>query len=190
MILLRLYLLAGLVTHKIVWELLKRSSGQHAAQRRSTATSTITFVKAVKVAILVGIMAQTLMTDILPIMTQAFILRVVGVAIYTAGLLVAIFSRVHLGGNWSDIEMGQVLRHQAVVSKGLYSYVRHPIYVGDLLLLLGLELSLNSWLVLGVVILTPVVMWKAVREEQMLVQRLPGYEIYRGRTKRFIPFVV
>jgi protein-S-isoprenylcysteine O-methyltransferase Ste14 len=77
-----------------------------------------------------------------------------------------------------------------VVSKGLYRFIRHPIYVGDLLLLIGLELSLNSWLVLGVILLLPVVIRQAVSEEKMLMRSLPGYETYCARTKRFIPFLI
>jgi protein-S-isoprenylcysteine O-methyltransferase Ste14 len=71
----------------------------------------------------------------------------------------------------------------------LYRYIRHPIYVGDLLLLAGLELSLNSWLVAGVIVMAPFVLWKAIREEQVLARALPDYDSYRMKTKRFIPFI-
>jgi protein-S-isoprenylcysteine O-methyltransferase Ste14 len=81
------------------------------------------------------------------------------------------------------------LPSQGVVASGVYAYVRHPIYVGDLLLLLGLELALNSWLVAGVLILAPVVVLKAIKEERMLAEELPGYDSYCHRSKRFIPFV-
>jgi protein-S-isoprenylcysteine O-methyltransferase Ste14 len=104
-------------------------------------------------------------------------------------LATAIAARFQLGENWANIETGQVLDSQSVVANGVYAYVRHPIYIGDLLLLLGLELALNSWLVLGVLVLAPVVMMKAINEERMLADELPGYEAYRQRSKRFIPFV-
>jgi len=68
--------------------------------------------------------------------------------------------------------------------------IRHPIYVGDLLLLIGLELALNSWLVLPAIILVPIVLAKAVQEERLLTQTLPGYEEYCRRTKRFVPFLL
>jgi protein-S-isoprenylcysteine O-methyltransferase Ste14 len=102
----------------------------------------------------------------------------------------AITGRLQLGRNWSDIETAQVLRGQSVVVHGLFRYIRHPIYVGDLLLLLGLELSLNSWLVMAVVFMMPGVLRQAVHEERMLVDALPGYEAYCARTKRFLPFIV
>ncbi|HEV8525468.1 MAG TPA: hypothetical protein VGQ71_13300, partial [Terriglobales bacterium] len=66
---------------------------------------------------------------------------------------------------------------------------RHPIYVGDLLLLVGLELALNSWLVMAVLGLVPFVLRKAILEERILAERLPGYGEYIRRTKRFIPYV-
>ncbi len=82
------------------------------------------------------------------------------------------------------------MREQAVVSNGPYRLIRHPIYVGDLMLLFGLELALNSWLVLGVLLLAPIVLRQAVQEEKKLALALPGYQEYCANTKRFIPFVV
>ncbi|MGE0126712.1 MAG: isoprenylcysteine carboxylmethyltransferase family protein [Blastocatellales bacterium] len=189
MIWLRIYLLLGLVVHKALWEALKRRSSGSEAKQDGQPVS-LKLVKAVKIAILLGIVAQTMSPDIFPITSSPFWLRVIGVLIYTAGQVIAMLGRLQLGENWSDIETAQVLRDQAVVSRGLYRYIRHPIYVGDLMLLAGLELSLNSWLVLTVGLLAPVVLLKAVREEKMLMKSLPGYVAYCAQTKRFIPFVV
>ena len=47
-----------------------------------------------------------------------------------------------------------------------------------------------SWLVLGVLALAPVVANKAIGEEKMLAQKLPGYDVYVRKTKRFIPFLI
>lgn len=189
MIWLRIYLLTGLIAHKALWEALKRRSSGGAAKQERQSLS-LRLIKGAKIAILLGVVAQTMAPDILPISSSPFWLRVTGVSIYTAGLVVALLGRLQLGESWSDIETAQVLRDQAVVSRGLYRYIRHPIYVGDLMLLAGLELSLNSWLALAVGLLAPVVLWKAVREEKMLMESLPGYDAYCAQTKRFIPFVV
>jgi protein-S-isoprenylcysteine O-methyltransferase Ste14 len=99
-------------------------------------------------------------------------------------------ARWQLGSNWSDIESARVMPEHAVVSRGIYRYVRHPIYAGDVVMLIGLELALNSWLVLGALALAPVVMRQAIGEERTLRARLPGYAEYCARTKRFIPFVM
>lgn len=190
MIALRLYLFLGLVLHKLVWEAMKRRRGPSGAARPSGAGFDRRLIKAVKVAVLLGIAAQTWMPDILPISADAHGLRLAGVAVYTLGLLVAVAARVQLGRNWSDLEDAGVKPDQAVVSRGLYGYVRHPIYVADVALLIGLELSLNSWLVLPALALAPMVLRRAVQEERMLMTALPGYNAYCERTKRFIPFVV
>jgi protein-S-isoprenylcysteine O-methyltransferase Ste14 len=135
------------------------------------------------------VIVQIWLPDILPIAVDSVGIRAVGTIIYSIGLATALAARFQLGENWANIETGQVLNNQNVVANGIYRYVRHPIYVGDLLLLFGLELALNSWLVIGVLILTPVVLLKAINEERMLTEELPGYSSYRHRSKRFIPFV-
>ena len=188
--LLRFYLLAGLVAHKAVWELLKRRVQTAAAASRRARPWPLLLVKTVKVGILIGLVLQTFLPDVLPISEESALLRSIGIAIFTAGLAIAIIARVQLDRNWSDIENAQILSDQTIISHGLYGYIRHPIYVGDLLLLFGFELSLNSWLVMGVVLLTPVILWQATREEKKLANTLPGYDHYRRSTKRFIPFVI
>ena len=186
--LLRSCLLAGLIAHKAIWELLRRHS---VAGRANQQSLRIQPVKIVKVGILLGIIVQTLLPwDILPITSEPGRLRIVGAIVYTLGLLVAMLARLQLGRNWSDIESPVVGANHAVVATGIYGYIRHPIYVGDIALLLGLELCLDSWLVMGVVLLVPVVLRKAILEERMLAQRLLGYDSYLRKTKRFIPFVI
>ena len=174
----------------MIWEVLKRQRRLTPVEAQATQSIRIQLARALKMAILFGIVIQTVITDVLPITNEPFILRTLGVLLYTLGLLMAIIGRLQLGRNWSDIETAQVLCDQTVVAHGLFHYIRHPIYVGDLLLLLGLELSLNSWLVMAVVFMMPGVLRQAVREERMLVYTLPGYEAYCARTKRFIPFIV
>jgi protein-S-isoprenylcysteine O-methyltransferase Ste14 len=178
---LRLYLLAGLVFHKLVWEIMKRGA---ASRPRGPAA-----VRAVKLAILAGIVVQACIPDVLPIAGDPAALRIAGAAIYTAGLALAVAGRVQLGASWSDIEAAGVPANQVVVERGVYRYIRHPIYAGDLALLLGLELALNSWLVLGVVLLAPVVVRQALKEERLLAASLEGYPAYCTRTRRFVPFL-
>lgn len=184
----RVYLFAGLLLHKGLWEYMKRQ-GPAAVAPAKPQPLAVKLVKLVKVGILLGITAQTMLPEILPLSSDPQLLRVVGVALYTAGLAIALAARVQLGRNWLDIETAGVKQEQQVVDQGIYGYIRHPIYTGDLLLLLGLELALNSWLVLMMLLLAPVVMRQAIKEERMLASSLPGYDAYCQRTKRFIPFV-
>ena len=185
MLLLRAYLLIGLVAHKAVWEMLKRN----ASKSLQSESFTLQLIKLAKIAVLLGVIVQTLVPRyVLPIADNPFSLQAAGVVLFSAGLATAILGRVQLGESWSDIETPQA--KNSVVSRGIYGYIRHPIYAGDLLLLAGLELCLNSWLVIGVLALAPVVANKAIREEKMLAEKLPGYDVYVRKTKRFIPFLV
>lgn len=189
-LLLRGYLLLGLVAHKAIWEWLRRRSQPSDTTGRARRTPRLSAVKAVKVLILIGLLVQVSVLDLVPIAETPLLLRVIGVVLFAVGWVVAVAGRCQLGSNWSNIEDAGVLESQSVVAHGVYRYIRHPIYTGDLLLLFGLQLALNSWLVIGVVLLAPVVLRMAVREEAMLAERLPGYDHYRTTTKRFIPFVI
>jgi protein-S-isoprenylcysteine O-methyltransferase len=184
---LRLYLFGGLIFHKLVWEVLKRR--QPAGVRQGGGSLVARAAKLVKLAILLGILAQTLAPEIWPIRAEAGGLRYAGAALFTAGLAVAISARIQLGRNWSDIEAGLVQPDHELVARGLYRYIRHPIYAGDLLLLFGLELALNSWLVLGVAALAAAVYRQTLKEERALLASLPGYAAYCASTRRFIPYL-
>jgi protein-S-isoprenylcysteine O-methyltransferase Ste14 len=185
--LLRGYLLGGLLAHKAVWETLKRQQpGRHAAPNHSLK---VRLLSAAKVAILAAIVVQTVTPEFFPIARDPAMLRILGVAIYTLGLLTAVTARLQLGRNWSDIEKSSITENHALVAHGLYRWVRHPIYAGDVLLLLGLELALNSWGAAGVVALALYVRRQAMSEERALLQTLPGYDQYYRRTARFLPFL-
>jgi protein-S-isoprenylcysteine O-methyltransferase Ste14 len=185
----RLILLVGLAAHKGLWEILKRRDGNRRGARPASAPA-IRLVKAAKLAVLALVVLQTLCLEILPIAREPGALRALGAAVFLIGLVTAMSARLQLGRNWADLEDAAVLPGQSVVERGIYRYVRHPIYAGDLVLLVGLELALNSWLVLVVAPLAVIVVRRAVAEETLLAARLTGYRAYCGRTKRFIPFVV
>jgi len=183
----RIYLLSGLLLHKAIWEFLKSCQGDPSAKQSWSAK--VLVLSTVKIGILFGIIAQTFLPVVLPISDQPSGLAAAGVVFYTLGLTVAIAGRVQLGRNWTDIEKSYVKREHQLVSHGLYRFVRHPIYTGDLLLLFGLELALNSWLVLGVAALAVYVRRKAIHEEQKLTEAIPEYGGYCRRTTRFVPFL-
>jgi protein-S-isoprenylcysteine O-methyltransferase Ste14 len=85
----------------------------------------------------------------------------------------------------------QVAEGQKVISTGPYAYVRHPMYAGALLLLIGMPLSLgSSWALLLIVPFTPVLVWRILDEERFLLRNLPGYAEYAGTVRyRLIPYV-
>ena len=186
----RLFLFGGLVLHKLVWEVLKRTD---TPSQNSSAQPAGVFkrgVKAGKSLFLIFLVIQTLFLEIFPISEDPQLLFLVGGIIYLAGLTIAITGRVQLGKNWANLEDYQVLSGQHLVQNGIYRYIRHPIYTGDVLLILGLELALNSWLVLLVIPLVMIVVRQTLEEERVLQKSFPEYAEYRKNSKMFIPFIV
>jgi protein-S-isoprenylcysteine O-methyltransferase Ste14 len=82
-------------------------------------------------------------------------------------------------------------RGQTVITTGPYRYVRHPMYAGGLLLFLGTPLLLGSWYgLLVVVFLVLVIAVRAVLEERVLRDELPGYAAYMEQVRyRLIPYI-
>ena len=80
---------------------------------------------------------------------------------------------------------------QPVISTGLYGIVRHPMYMGALIMMLGMPLALDSYW--GLVTLVPGVAVLALRivdEEKLLRQELAGYDEYTQQVHhRLVPGV-
>jgi len=77
-----------------------------------------------------------------------------------------------------------------LVMQGIYSHIRHPLYSGMLLELIGLFIYIPSVTVLVACVLGAVwVMIQARLEEMDLVQRMPPYQEYMQQVPRFVPKV-
>lgn len=84
-----------------------------------------------------------------------------------------------------------VAESQALISTGPYAIVRHPMYMGGALCLLGTPLALASyWAFVPMGILLVLLIWRLLGEEQVLAARLPGYVEYQRQVRsRLIPMV-
>jgi len=80
---------------------------------------------------------------------------------------------------------------QQLVSTGPYGVVRHPMYAGALVMMIGVPIALASWLaLLPVGVLVVAIVQRLRAEEVVLVARLPGYVAYRERVRyRLVPRV-
>jgi protein-S-isoprenylcysteine O-methyltransferase Ste14 len=85
----------------------------------------------------------------------------------------------------------EVADNQQVIASGPYAIVRHPMYTGAIIMILGIPLALGSWCGLfPAAWLIPVIIWRLLHEEAFLVQHLPGYSDYRARVRyRLAPMV-
>jgi len=76
---------------------------------------------------------------------------------------------------------------QPVVSTGLYGLVRHPMYSGTLILMVGTPLALGSyWSLLVLVLMLPLLAWRLLDEERVLRRDLPGYADYCRRVRHHL----
>ena len=82
-------------------------------------------------------------------------------------------------------------RHQQVVSTGVYGFVRHPMYLGAILMFLGVPMLLGSvYGILTGAILSFLLVGRIIGEEKMLTEELEGSLDYKNKVKyRLIPFV-
>jgi protein-S-isoprenylcysteine O-methyltransferase Ste14 len=80
---------------------------------------------------------------------------------------------------------------QKVITTGPYALVRHPMYSGALVMLLGEPLALGSWWGLFTIIpITAVIVWRLLNEEKFLAKNLSGYSEYQSKVKcRLLPFI-
>ena len=113
---------------------------------------------------------------------------VLGALLVTAGLILAIYARRHLGRNWSANVT--VKENHVLIRTGPYRYVRHPIYTGILLGFLGTAVAVGEWRgVLAVALALAAFVWKSRVEEDRMRAIFPDYEQYRKGTAALIPLV-
>lgn len=85
----------------------------------------------------------------------------------------------------------QLERGQKVISSGVYGWIRHPLYLGGILMFLGGPLLLGSLygFIVGLLMSLSLIL-RSIGEEKMLVEELEGYADYKKKVKyRLIPYI-
>jgi protein-S-isoprenylcysteine O-methyltransferase Ste14 len=85
----------------------------------------------------------------------------------------------------------EVAPGQEVISTGPYALVRHPMYAGALVLVLGVPLALGSWWgLLTIIPMTAILIWRLLEEERFLARNLAGYSDYQAKVRyRLAPLI-
>jgi protein-S-isoprenylcysteine O-methyltransferase Ste14 len=113
---------------------------------------------------------------------------VIGDVLVAVGLGISTLTTLQNGYAAANItvESGQEL-----VSTGMYSVVRHPMYFGNVVLMIGIPLALGSyWGLLFVIPGLAVLATRILDEEKVLTQQLAGYPAYAQRVHyRLVPYV-
>lgn len=116
-------------------------------------------------------------------------LQAIGLVMFVSGLAVALWARQCLGRNW-----GSPMSEKAdleLVTTGPYRKVRHPIYSGIILALVGTGVAINWHWLIAVALIGTYFVYSAVMEEHYLAERLPDtYPAYKRGTSMLIPFVI
>ena len=142
--------------------------------------------------------AFSLLTGFVPlsgVLAQRFVpdaewVEFTGATLTTLGCLLAVWARSCLGSNWSAIV--SVRQNHQLILRGPYALMRHPIYSGFLLAILGSAISLGELRgLLAFYLLFVGWLAKACAEEQAMSQQFGAeYLQYAMRVKRFVPFVL
>jgi protein-S-isoprenylcysteine O-methyltransferase Ste14 len=113
---------------------------------------------------------------------------VAGDVLVAVGLLIAMITTIQNGYAAANIN---VESDQTVVSTGVYSVVRHPMYFGNVVLMIGIPLALGSyWGLVFVIGGLVVLVTRILDEEKVLTQQLAGYLDYAQRVHfRLVPYV-
>jgi protein-S-isoprenylcysteine O-methyltransferase Ste14 len=116
-------------------------------------------------------------------------LQGIGLAIFLLGLGLAIWARVYLGRNWG-MPMSQKADPE-LVTTGPYHRVRHPIYSGIILAMVGTTIAVSLYWLVAVAIIGAYFLYSAIMEERSMARLFPdSYPAYKRSTKMLIPFLI
>jgi len=85
----------------------------------------------------------------------------------------------------------EVEKNQKVISTGLYGFVRHPMYIGVIIMFVPTPIALGSyWGLIPMTTIPIALVFRIINEEKVLSKDLPGYKDYCQKTRyRLIPYV-
>lgn len=111
-----------------------------------------------------------------------------GAALFAAALWLLWRSHVDLGENWSP--QLEIRQEHSLVTRGMYRYVRHPMYAAHWIWAVAQAMLLQNWIAgwAFLVLFLPLYLVRVPREEQMMLDRFgEEYRAYMARTGRMVP---
>jgi protein-S-isoprenylcysteine O-methyltransferase Ste14 len=117
------------------------------------------------------------------------IIHGLAVLVTACGLAFAIWARRHLGGNWSGAVV--LKADHRLIRSGPYRLVRHPIYTGLFVALLGTVMAIGEWRgLIGLALAAMAIISRVKAEDALMAQAFGAeYEDYRRRTPALLPFI-
>ena len=111
-----------------------------------------------------------------------------GLAIWVLGLGLAVWARIYLGRNWGMPTSTK--EDPELVTSGPYRTIRHPIYTGILLAMIGSAIAFTVWWLIAVALIGGYFIYSAFVEQRNMTRLFPSaYPEYQQSTKMLIPFI-
>jgi protein-S-isoprenylcysteine O-methyltransferase Ste14 len=114
----------------------------------------------------------------------------IGMGLVVIGLMIRIHSMQTLK-QYFTFSVAKVENHK-IIETGLYKFIRHPGYLGQLIIFIGISTSISNWLSI-LVMMIPITLGYLYRikvEERFMLEQLgEDYLNYLKQTKRFIPMI-
>lgn len=147
------------------------------------------FFALVATALQVGAMGGALSNARVYALGTGTVAGVIGTVLCAAGIGLAVLARAALGQSWAGPKAPGAAPE--LITTGPYAYVRHPIYGGMLLGMLGSSIGQSVLWLLPLMVYGPQFIHSAQREEGLLLEQYPErYRAYMKQTKMLLPFVL
>jgi len=167
----------------------KRSVGSRWIWWREIAVR-LGFFALVVLALRVAVIAHALPNARLYAFNTSMLMGLIGFVFCVLGIGLAILGRAYLDRNWG-VPKSKKEENAELVTTGPYALVRHPIYGGMLLAVLGSAIGQSALWLLPLIVYGPHFILSARREENLLIEQCPErYRAYMKRTKMLLPFVL
>ncbi len=178
----------ALVAYWVISAIATKRNVRNAAMRRQEIWLRLGVVVLVLLALRLSVFGHAFRTARLYAVNTNLPLGLTGLVLCALGMGLAVWARTCLGRNWGP-PMSRKENPQLVTS-GPYEYVRHPIYAGFLLAMLGSTIGDNLFWAIALIVFGIYFVYSARREERLMVEEWPEqYPAYMKRTKMFLPFI-
>lgn len=118
---------------------------------------------------------------------RLFFLEILGIIIALAGTGLASWTKIVMGANWGRPAQHDKAIQSNLVTSGPFQHSRNPIYVGLLMLFIGQQIALQSYVIFAAPLYILVII-KSVGIEETLLEKYFGktYLVYKKRVPRFL----
>ena len=133
---------------------------------------------------------QFTIIGLMVIFSKGFFSNIIAISIFIIGAVLGIWALTH--NRLGNFHIQPKMRENAkLVTTGIYKYIRHPMYLSVITMMLAFLISTATVIeTILFIILIVVLVLKAKREESLWLNHNEKYERYKEQTKLFIPYLI